>query len=60
MLVLRKGYESRDSDGNLVATLPRDLRFGEIVKATDVVLPGGSHPLPGQRVHPAIERVLPV
>jgi len=54
----RKGYEIRDDDGRLVATLAIDVYFDEPIRANQFILPDGSHPNHGERLPPAVERFM--
>lgn len=49
-----KGEEIRDTEGNLVATLARDVLSYEPISAEAFILPDGKHPVPGEAIPQAI------
>jgi hypothetical protein len=53
-VIAKAGTEIKDRDGNLVATLTRDVHIGEIVAANMFILPNGEHPKSGEIMPPAV------
>lgn len=53
-LFAKAGTEIRDENGALVATIIRDVYIGDPIGSADLVLPDGSHPIPGDLMPKAV------
>jgi len=58
MSLIERGTEIRNVDGELVATIARDIAYGEIVSPDQFVLADGSRPFRGQPMPFALLRFI--